>query len=212
MSAKSSAKNNSKNNTTTTASETKEQKSSENGGNNESKSDDYNTRGIPPAKFIKNPYTEVAYRGIKFVEKYLKDIDNALGKYQLMERSLVKQKLTKIDQLNELKKNIEVTEYLKNKNNIDLHFEVADQLYAEAEINDTKTVAIWLGAGVMLEFSIDEGISFLETRVNEVQNKVNELQNDIDFCRKQINICEVNKSRVYNANIKVKRVKESLKG
>ena len=129
-----------------------------------------------------------------------------------MEKQLVKQKMNKIDQKTEMKKNIEACNYLKSKkesSSIETHFEVSDQLYSKGTIKKFDTVAIWLGANVMLEFPIDEAIDFLKKRIILTDNKINTLQNDIDFCRKQTNIVEVNRSRVYNANVKVKKAREN---
>jgi hypothetical protein len=37
-----------------------------------------------------------------------------------------------------------------------LDFELSDNLYAKAKVKDAKTVNIWLGANVMLEYEIGE--------------------------------------------------------
>ena len=122
--------------------------------------------------------------------------------------------MSKIDQQNEMKKNIKVCEYLKEKrksgeSEIKTQFEVSDQLYSEGTIKEFDNVAIWLGANVMMEFPIDEAVQFLEKRIVISKQKIDDLQSDIDFTRKQINIVEVNRSRVYNAGVKVKKAKEN---
>ena len=131
-----------------------------------------------------------------------------------MESQLVKQKMSKIEQQKEMKKNIEVCRYLKEKNEsgsseITTQFEVSDQLYSEGTIKEFDKVAIWLGANVMMEFPVNEAIEFLEKRVSIADKKIAELQTDIDFTRKQVNIIEVNRSRVFNAGVKVKKAKEA---
>ena len=134
-----------------------------------------------------------------------------------MESQLVKQKMSKIDQKDEMKKNIKVCKYLKEKaksgeSEIKTQFEVSDQLYSEGTIKEFDNVAIWLGANVMMEFPIDEAIEFLEKRIVISDEKINGLQNDIDFTRRQINIVEVNRSRVYNAGVKVKKATRDTTG
>ena len=136
-----------------------------------------------------------------------------VSKYKLMESQLVKQKMNKVDQQGEMSKNIQVCRYLAKKRQegagaIETQFEVADQLYAQGSIEEFSTVAIWLGANVMMEFPIDEAIDFLEKRTLIAKDKIAALQGDIDFTRRQINIVEVNRSRVFNAGVKVKKARE----
>ena len=131
-----------------------------------------------------------------------------------MESQLVKQKINKINQREEMKKNITACKYLKKQqeagcNQIKTQFEVSDQLYSEGTISEFETVAIWLGANVMMEFPINEAIEFLEGRIVISTEKIDVLQSDIDFTREQMNIIEVNRSRVYNAGVKVKKARES---
>ena len=213
-----------------------------------------NSRGIPAALFIDNPY-EIVYK--YDVNQFLKDIENQLGmwqqslsikcaknktkhkqkirtnktpqkqkkkqktkkkgKYSLMQRQLVKQKIGLKEKAKEMLTNIELVEYLSKKDkeigdeSMITHFELADQLYAKAKINDKKKVGLWLGANVMLEFELPEAKTFLEGKYKQAQDSIQVLQNDLDFCRSQINVLEVNRSRIYNANVKVKQTKESVK-
>mmetsp|Transcript_7840 Transcript_7840/g.12857 ORF Transcript_7840/g.12857 Transcript_7840/m.12857 type:complete len:247 (+) Transcript_7840:74-814(+) len=170
-----------------------------------------NTRGIPRAVYLENPY-DIIYKNQQ--ERYMKEVEDVLGKYRLMENQLVKQKVGKIGQQEEMKKNIQVCQHLKEKqesgaSEIRTQFEVADQLYSEGTIKEFETVAIWLGADVMMEFPVDEAIAFLEKRVEVSTQKIQTLQRDLDFTRTQINIVEVNRSRVYNAGVKVKKARET---
>eukprot|EP01084_Bolivina_argentea_P179514 310192_1 len=179
----------------------------------EAKDSTENTRGIPRALYLQNPY-DIIYKNQQ--ERYLREVEDTLGKYRLMESQLVKQKMSKVDQQKEMKNNIEVCGYLKEKGQlgteIKTQFEVSDQLYSEGTIKEFDTVAIWLGANVMMEFPIDEAVVFLEKRIVISKEKIADLQTDIDFTRKQMNIIEVNRSRVYNAGVKVKKAREIAAG
>mmetsp|Transcript_28378 Transcript_28378/g.46618 ORF Transcript_28378/g.46618 Transcript_28378/m.46618 type:complete len:237 (+) Transcript_28378:48-758(+) len=177
----------------------------------EEKSSTRNTRGIPRAAHLPNPY-DVIYKNQQ--EQYLKEVEDVLGKYRLMESQLVKQKVGKIDQQKEMKKNVEACRYLQQKRDnddseIQTQFEVSDQLYSYGSIKEYENVAIWLGADVMMEFPIDEAIEFLQRRIQMSDERITALQTDIDFTRKQINTVEVNRSRVYNAGVKIKRAREA---
>jgi prefoldin subunit 5 len=43
-------------------------------------------------------------------------------------------------------------------------FELADQIYARATVKDANAVCLWLGANVMVEYSLEEVGSYFQPR------------------------------------------------
>ncbi|KAF8259087.1 hypothetical protein EI94DRAFT_1752481 [Lactarius quietus] len=82
-------------------------------------------------------------------------------------------------------------------------FELADTLYAEAELEETDTVFLWLGANVMLSYKIPAAIDLL--------NLGNTIE-DLEFIREQMTVMEVNTARVYNWDVKRRREKREKEG
>ena len=93
------------------------------------------------------------------------------SKYRLMENQLLKQQHNKREQRSEMIKNLKACEYLQSKKDstdeILTNFQVSEQLFGTATIDQPcNNVAIWLGANVMLEFTIPDALEFLQKRVD----------------------------------------------
>jgi hypothetical protein len=94
-------------------------------------------------------------------------------------------------------------------------FELADTLYAEAELEETDTVYLWLGANVMLSYKIPAAIELLKSKLEAANTSLNNAIEDLEFIREQMTVMEVNTARVYNWDVKrrrEKREKERLSG
>ncbi|TFY56629.1 hypothetical protein EVG20_g8856 [Dentipellis fragilis] len=86
-------------------------------------------------------------------------------------------------------------------------FELADTLYAEAELEDTDTVYLWLGANVMLSYKIPVAIDLLSSKLAAASTSLQNTIEDLEFLREQLTIMEVNTARVYNWDVKRRRQK-----
>ncbi|KAJ3508850.1 hypothetical protein NLJ89_g5530 [Agrocybe chaxingu] len=84
-------------------------------------------------------------------------------------------------------------------------FELNDTLYAEAELEDTDTVYLWLGANVMLSYKLPAAIVLLKSKLEAAQTSLNNTVEDLEFLREQTTIMEVNTARVYNWDVKRRR-------
>jgi len=94
-------------------------------------------------------------------------------------------------------------------------FELADTLYAEAELEETDTVYLWLGANVMLSYKIPSAIELLKSKLKAANTSLNNAIEDLEFIREQMTVMEVNTARVYNWDVKrrrERREKERLSG
>lgn len=110
-------------------------------------------------------------------------------------------------------------------------FELNDTLYAEAEVEDSDTVFLWLGvrlfaitscypltlteANVMLSYPIPEAISLLRSKQEAASLTLSNTNEDIEFLREQVTVMEVNIARVYNWDVKRRRdrrLKEQAEG
>jgi len=95
-----------------------------------------------------------------------------------------------------------------------------ETLYAEAELEDTDVVYLWLGvlslyyhpsvwvisltlpqANVMLSYKIPEAIELLRTKLENAQGSLQGLSDDLEFLREQITVMEVNTARLYNWDV-----------
>eukprot|EP00164_Ancoracysta_twista_P010452 GFYU01015768.1.p1 GENE.GFYU01015768.1~~GFYU01015768.1.p1 ORF type:complete len:183 (+),score=66.80 GFYU01015768.1:37-585(+) len=168
-----------------------------------------NPRGIPAAPFIED------------VEKFVNDEENADGalrkmnemysKYKYMEQRLLANKKTLKQKLPDIKKTLEAVNYLNSKKDDDseiaTRFELCDNVYVNAKIKDTQHVCLWLGANVMLEYTVEEAIELLNKNFNTATTSLDGVEEDLTYLKEQITTCEVNLARIFNYDVKTRREK-----
>ncbi|KAJ2920953.1 hypothetical protein H1R20_g16142, partial [Candolleomyces eurysporus] len=86
-------------------------------------------------------------------------------------------------------------------------YELNDTLYAEAQLEESDSVYLWLGANVMLSYKLPQAQSLLNTRLEAAQQNLQNTIEDLEFLREQLTIMEVNTARVYNWDVKQRRDK-----
>jgi prefoldin subunit 5 len=115
------------------------------------------------------------------------------------------------DKVPELEKSLSLVRSLieKQENQITngiVRYNVVDSIYAKAEIDYTVGIVyLWLGANVMLEYTYDEAVQFLQTNYTRATTELQHVQLDLSFIRDQIVTTEVNISRIFNWDVRQKR-------
>ncbi|KAI0053503.1 prefoldin subunit [Auriscalpium vulgare] len=191
-----------------------------------------NPRGIPKALFI-NDVEEYLGGPAAEVEKVLSAFQDALAKYRYMDSNLTQRRRGLEDKIPDIKKTLRMVEYLQGRREgkktapaddeddleddlededddeppkpLTTTFELADTLFAEAEIEETDTVYLWLGANVMLSYKIPVAIELLQSKLDAAQTSLNNTVEDLEFLREQLTVMEVNTARVYNWDVKRRR-------
>jgi len=166
------------------------------------------------------------------VEITLKSFQDALAKYRYMESSLTQRRASLEEKIPDIRKTLDMVEYLQERREgkgrakdddgleddlededetiakpLKTTFELNDTLYAEAELEDTDTVYLWLGANVMLSYKLPAAITLLSSKLDIAQSSLNHTIEDLEFLREQLTIMEVNTARVYNWDVKRRREK-----
>ncbi|PVU96153.1 hypothetical protein BB559_002479 [Furculomyces boomerangus] len=118
------------------------------------------------------------------------------------------------DKIPEIEKSLKMVEYLAERTNteepISTLFELHDTLYANAIIEQPEKVCLWLGANVMLEYSISEAQQLLSAKLSSAKQSLENAIEDLDFLRDQITTMEVNTARTYNWDVKQRRLEKEL--
>ncbi|KAJ2161601.1 hypothetical protein GGF46_001371 [Coemansia sp. RSA 552] len=168
---------------------------------------DTNPRGIPKAPFVDNIDE---YMKSAVPEETLRKLTETVSKYKFMEGSRLQQRKGLEHKIPEIEKTLAMAEYLcevrGTEEPVETLFEVNDTLYAHAKIPPTDTVNLWLGANVMLEYKLDEAQELLSSKLAVAQNSLKNTIEDLEFLRDQITTMEVNVARVYNWDVKRRRM------
>ncbi|KAF8840641.1 Prefoldin, subunit 3 [Paxillus ammoniavirescens] len=205
-------------------------------------SEEKNPRGIPKAPFIAN-VEEYIGSPDSDVEGHLKLFQDAIAKYRYMDANLTQRRTGLEDKIPDIKKTLHMIEFLQErregkkkaddddddldddeeeeesegvKKPLTTTFELNDTLYAEAQLEDTETVYLWLGANVMLSYKIPAAISLLRSKLDAAEASLKATIEDLEFLREQLTMMEVNTARMYNWDVKRRRdrlaVESSKKG
>ncbi|KAG8685042.1 hypothetical protein FRC11_011211 [Ceratobasidium sp. 423] len=175
-----------------------------------------NPRGIPHAPFVSDIEQHIGGPEAE-CESALRQFQEAIAKYRYMELNLNQRKSGLGEKIPDIKKSLGVVEHLiaqkkpaKGDDEDDLEdededdeenkmittFELNDTLYAQAELEDTDTVYIWLGANVMLSYKLPEAQELLKAKLSAAQQNLSNVIEDLEFLREQITIMEVNTARI----------------
>lgn len=139
-------------------------------------------------------------------EKVLKKLDEIHSKYKFMEFNLVNKRRRLKAQIPDLENSLEMIKKLQveknNSHDLETQFVLSDQVYAKAVIAPTDKVCLWLGANVMLEYTLDDAQELLTKNIQAAKKNLAYIEHDLDFVRDQFTTTEVNMARVYNWDVK----------
>lgn len=86
-----------------------------------------------------------------------------------------------------------------------MDFELSPNVYSSARVSDVQTVNLWLGAGVMVEYPLEEARELLETNLSTCKANLATVNSDVDFIKESMTTTEVSIARVYNHDVEQKR-------
>lgn len=136
-------------------------------------------------------------------DKVLKKLDEQHSKYKFMEFNIATKRRRLKQQIPDLENSLKMIELLKKQEkDMETQFLLSEQAFVKTTIPPTKTVCLWLGANVMLEYPLDEAEVLLKSNYDSAIINLKCLEHDQDFLRDQITTTEVNMARVYNWDVK----------
>lgn len=115
----------------------------------------------------------------------------------------------------EIEKSLQLVKFLQQKessddSNLSTRYNLADMLFAKANVDCASGIVnLWLGANVMLEYTYQEAIDLLTTKLEKAQKDLKDSTEDLALVRNQIITAEVNISRIYNWDVRRKREESS---
>jgi len=145
------------------------------------------------------------------VEKILEALQEAYGKYKMMETTLTRSKENMKVKIPEIKKALDVIDFLEKKRdeNLNVEFMVTDAVWAQAKVPQGNTgVRLWLGANIMVEYTFEEARTLLTKNLENATQNLSVFEEDLSFLKDQVTTVEVNIARVYNYNVKLMQEKK----
>eukprot|EP00747_Dinoflagellata_sp_TGD_P165069 gnl/TRDRNA2_/TRDRNA2_185876_c0_seq1.p1 gnl/TRDRNA2_/TRDRNA2_185876_c0~~gnl/TRDRNA2_/TRDRNA2_185876_c0_seq1.p1 ORF type:complete len:318 (+),score=76.32 gnl/TRDRNA2_/TRDRNA2_185876_c0_seq1:49-1002(+) len=163
-------------------------------------------RGIPEAIFIENVHELCTGQPATMVVTQLQELYN---KYQYMQSSLTSQRSGLRTKLPDISQALETVRQLIKRRDAsetaEVTYQLSETIYTRAEVPPSDKVCLWLGANVMLEYTLDEAVELLGTNEANAKSTLKSLDEDTAFLRDQITTTEVNIARVHNYNVKLRQ-------
>lgn len=96
----------------------------------------------------------------KSVDTVLEGLNEQHRRFKMLEGQMMQRKARLMTKLPEIQKALDIVNTLVAKSSVGeemvIDFELAESVYAKTKVNNVKTVNLWLGADVMVEYSIEE--------------------------------------------------------
>lgn len=164
-----------------------------------------NPKDIPSAHFIDN--VEGFVEGCRGEPtEVLKCLHELHGKYQYLQNNFLQTKQNTTAKLPDIQSALSAVKHIKSQQEeqkvVDAQFQLSDNVYVNAEIPPGDKVALWLGANVMLEYSLDEAEDLLGNNEKTAHMALAEYDEALECLRDQLTVTEVNIARVHNFNVK----------
>jgi prefoldin subunit 5 len=131
-----------------------------------------------------------------------------------MESSFEKSKSVYKSKIPDIEQTLELIRLLKSKeeegDDLITNYSLSDTIYAKAKVETANgKVHLWIGANTMVEFTYTEAIELLQEQLESSILKLQELDEDLYHLRGSSITVEVNMARLFNHNVKIKKLKEA---
>jgi len=171
-----------------------------------------NSRGIPEAIFLENVEGMCTTKNVQPTELVTK-LQELYGKYQYMQSSLVAQRASLKTKLPDIASALASVRHLITKRDkaeddpqdTEYTYQLSENLWARAAVPPSNVVCLWLGASVMLEYTLDEAVELLTTNEANARETLKNLEEDMAFLRDQLTTTEVNIARTHNYGVKLRQ-------
>ncbi|KAG8346378.1 putative prefoldin [Trypanosoma vivax] len=177
--------------------------------------EDYvNPRGIPRVSYIADMPLYVKNGG--GVDTVVSNLVLESSKYEHAEKRLVSCIANLDYKIPNIKKTLKALHFLQKRMKeseatgdegagVRSYYCLTESVFGEAIVKPQKTVHLWLGANVIIEYTIEEAVALLEKNLANAEVNMNNTKEDFDWIREQITNLQINISRVYNYDLAKKR-------
>ncbi|OIV95265.1 hypothetical protein TanjilG_07421 [Lupinus angustifolius] len=169
-------------------------------------------RGIPGAQFVEDVQIYLTQIGLD-ANSALSFLQERLQQYKVVEMKLLTQQRDLQAKIPDIEKCLDAVATLQAKKGtgeaLTADFEVSEGIYSRARIEEIDSVCLWLGANVMLEYSLEEATDLLQKNLENAKASLEVLVSDLQFLRDQVTITQVTIARVYNWDVHQRRIRQA---
>lgn len=159
-----------------------------------------NRQEVPVAKFIEDVGEFLKTK--ESVDAALRELQAQYQQYKRVESRLQQQRMRLEQKVPEIERAIASVNLLNEKkqqeNSLHIDYELADNVYAKAQVHSSNVVYLWLGANVMLEYTLEEAQDLLSKNLENAKHSLERNKKDMDALRESMTTTEVSMARVFN--------------
>lgn len=148
----------------------------------------------------------------KQVEDVLMELQERLRRLRGYEQQVLQNRKRLLEKLPEIKKSLDaVNALIKQRSTgkmVTADFELTSQIYAKAHLQDVDSVCLWLGAGVMVEYPLDEAEALLSSNKTTCEANLEATSENLGLLKDSITVTEVNTARVFNWDVEQRRARK----
>lgn len=85
------------------------------------------------------------------------------------------------------------------------HHQIVDGVYAKARITNNKKVALFIGASMLVEYSIEEAQDLITSNISDIEKQITDLEHNLEVLKENMTVIEVSVSRVFNYDVQMRR-------
>lgn len=145
----------------------------------------------------------------KTAEEQLEKIRQQMQSFKQQEQMLLLRRDRLQDRQPEIKSALEaVVGLITQQSKTDpllVDFELTENIYAKAAVQDVDSVNLWLGANVMVEYPLAEAKELLTTQLQACESSLKQVAQDLETVKSNITITEVSMARVFNWDVEQRR-------
>jgi prefoldin subunit 5 len=145
-------------------------------------------------------------------EEAILELQERLRRYKLLEQQLLAKRERLAAKLPEIQKALDVVAKLVERRDagaaepLGADFELSEGVYAHARVApDVAAVNLWLGAGVMVEYPLDEARELLATNLSNCAANLETVRRDLEAVKGGATTTEVSVARVFNWDVERRR-------
>ncbi|CAJ0575454.1 unnamed protein product, partial [Mesorhabditis spiculigera] len=167
-------------------------------------------RGIPLMQVVEDVGQWLKNEGEISGEEGRERLNEQYRKYKMIEGGLTQQRDRMLEKIPEFSNSLKLIETLIEKREKGEAFEtspmIAEELWTRARVPEPKTVCIWIGANIMVEYELDKAKDLILKNRAKLEAQLKDLCAELAFVKDQITTSEVNMAHVHNFAVKQRRL------
>ncbi|KAL7715804.1 Prefoldin subunit 3 [Entamoeba marina] len=140
------------------------------------------------------------------IEQAVKSFEDTYKNLKFFENVVEQRKESMANKIAETESTLKYVNLLESKtdSSVETKFEISSGLYLPVKINKPKTVNLWIGANVMLEYSFEDAKTMLNENLSKARENISKLDIDTEHLTNEIKKMEALISKVVDAGVSMK--------